>query len=166
LGIRDFALRSAADRQPVWPQGIVGTITHTTGFCAAAVAPGNELLAIGLDSEVVGSPTADIWPTICRTEELDWVNQLAETDRAAAVTLVFSAKEAFYKCQYPLVGEWLDFHDVSVRVAGWGARDGTFSVQAIRPLRFAVHARLPITGRYVFHDEFVSAGVWAAAGFS
>jgi 4'-phosphopantetheinyl transferase EntD len=73
--------------------------------------------------------------------------------------LLFSAKEAFYKCQYPLVGEWLDFHDLSIAVNDWGRTQGSFTASATRSIRFARHADLPIQGRYVFHDQFVSAGL-------
>jgi len=160
LGQRDVALLPAADRQPIWPSGFVGSITHTTGLCAAAVAAADNVLAIGLDSEIVGAPTTDIWPTLCCDDELVWVEQvLREIDRPAAVTLLFCAKEAFYKCQYPLAGEWLDFHDLLVHVPHWGAAAGAFVVHARRDLRISQYAQLPIEGRYVFHEEFVSAGV-------
>ena len=159
FGVRDFVLHAAADRQPLWPAGFVGSITHTAGFCAAATARRDAVLAVGLDSEVVGAPTAELWPTIARAEELAWVRSLDDGAGAAAMTLLFSAKEAFYKSQYPLVGEWLDFHDLSIEVPGWGGTQGDFHVTAMRALRFARHARLPATGRYVFHEQFVSAAV-------
>ncbi|HEY3659489.1 MAG TPA: 4'-phosphopantetheinyl transferase superfamily protein [Steroidobacteraceae bacterium] len=158
LGVRDFALHAAADRQPVWPDGFVGSITHTAGLCVAAVAARSSILAIGLDSEIVGAPTLDIWPTICRDEELAWVYSLPLSEQAAAVTLLFSAKEAFYKCQYPLVGEWLDFHDLRI-LAAWGETRGTFQASATRNIRFAHYVDLPVTGRYVFHEQFISAGL-------
>ncbi len=159
LGQPHVALHPAADRQPNWPPDYVGSITHTTGFCAAAVARRSQIQAIGLDSEVVGAPSADIWATICRDEELTWVTSLPETARPAAVTLLFSAKEAFYKCQYPLVGEWLDFHDLAVQVRDFGRAMGAFAVQSCRDLQIRRLVELPIDGRYVFHEEFVSAGI-------
>jgi 4'-phosphopantetheinyl transferase EntD len=159
FGVRDIALRAAPDRQPIWPEGFVGTITHTSGFCAAAVARRTSMLAIGMDTEIVGAPTLDIWPAISLSEELTWVRSLPADDQPAAVTLLFAAKEAFYKCQYPLVGEWLDFHDLRIEAAGWGGSTGTFAVSATRGIRFAQHAALPIVGRYVFHEQFVSAAV-------
>ena len=167
LGVHDVALHPAGDRQPVWPAGFIGSITHTTGLCAAVVAARRSILAIGLDSEIIGAPTPDIWSTICRDEELGWVGLLPAGERPAAVTLLFSAKEAVYKCQYPLVGEWLDFHDLSIAVKDWGRTTGTFAASATRKIRFSQHADLPIAGRYVFHEPFVSAGVSvpAAAAF-
>jgi 4'-phosphopantetheinyl transferase EntD len=159
LGVHDVALHPAADRQPLWPAGFIGSITHTRGLCVAAVAARSSILAVGLDSEIIGAPTPDIWSTICGDEELAWVGLLPAGDRPAAVTLLFSAKEAFYKCQYPLVGEWLDFHDLSIAVNDWGRTQGSFTASATRSIRFARHADLPIQGRYVFHDQFVSAGL-------
>lgn len=163
LGIHDAALPAAEDRQPVWPHGFIGSITHTAGFCAAAVASRTDMRALGIDSERVGAPTPDIWPTLCRDEELAWLDSLPVGQRAAAVTLVFSAKEAFYKCQYPLVAEWLDFHDVRIQVDAWSGAAGEFTVSALRALRFAEVVRLPVVGRYVFHEHFVSAAVSVAA---
>jgi 4'-phosphopantetheinyl transferase EntD len=160
FGVRDFPLRAAPDRQPIWPDGFIGSITHTHGFCAAAVAARGTMLAIGLDTEIVGAPTADIWPVIARSEEMQWVQSLAVDAQPAAVTLLFAAKEAFYKCQYPLVAEWLDFHDMRVEAGRWGeAAGGTFTVTAVRSIRFAQRASLPLEGHYLFHDGFVSAGV-------
>ena len=118
------------------------------------------MLAIGLDTEIVGAPTQDIWPTISRGEELAWVRSLPAGEQPAAVTLLFAAKEAFYKCQYPLVGEWLDFHDLRVEAGGWGeSTAGSFAVSPTRSIRFAGRVALPIVGRYLLHEHFVSAAV-------
>jgi 4'-phosphopantetheinyl transferase EntD len=159
FGVREFTLCAAPDRQPLWPEGFIGSITHTAGFCAAAVARRTSMLAVGLDTEIVGAPTRDIWPTISRSEELAWVQSLPAGDQPAAVTLLFAAKEALYKCQYPLVGEWLDFHDLRVEAGAWGESTGTFAVSAARSIRFARRAALPIEGRFLFHQQFVSAAV-------
>jgi 4'-phosphopantetheinyl transferase EntD len=163
FGVRDIALHPADDRQPVWPSGFIGTITHTAGLCVAAVAERRSILAIGMDSEIVGAPTADIWPTICGAAELNWLRSLPVADQPAAVTLLFSAKEAFYKCQYPLAGEWLDFHDLRIEVPQWPLLEGTFWVSAERHIEFTRHVDLPLVGRYVFHEEFVSAAVTVPA---
>jgi 4'-phosphopantetheinyl transferase EntD len=161
-GIDQFPLRVADDRQPIWPEGFVGSITHTAGLCAAVVAESRTIAAVGIDSEIVGHVTPDIWSTICGAGEADWVNSLRPSERAAAVTLIFSAKEAFYKCQYPLVAEWLDFHDLVIESETWGQRGHNAARILIRPtrrIRFEEYAQVPIVGRYRFHEEFVSVGV-------
>jgi 4'-phosphopantetheinyl transferase EntD len=162
FGIVDFAVEVAADRQPVWPASMAGSITHTAGFCAAAVAERGLIAALGLDSEVVGDVKAGIWSRVCVPAETAWLRALPASQRPAAVTLIFSAKEAFYKCQYPITQERLDFQDVRVEAA-WGAADGEFRVHPIRTLGVGLRTALPMPGRYLFHQEFVTAGVGLAA---
>jgi 4'-phosphopantetheinyl transferase EntD len=159
FGIVDFPIVVAEDRQPVWPDTMVGSITHTAGFCAAVVAERRCADALGLDSEVVGDVTARIWHSICVPLETAWVRSLPPAERAAAVTLIFSAKEAFYKCQYPIARERLGFHDARVEAVGWGAAEGVFNIHATRDIVISTRTALPIQGRYRFHEAFVTAGI-------
>jgi 4'-phosphopantetheinyl transferase EntD len=164
LGIEDFALLAAEDRRPIWPDSIVGSITHTTGFCAAAVAPRRLLAGIGIDSEQVDKVGRDLWNTICRPEEASWRDALPCEQQRAAAALVFSAKEAFYKCQYPLSGEWLDFHDLHVEPMDWGAQCGQFTVQATRRISAEAQSHWPVVGRFLFHESYVTAAVVFESG--
>ena len=163
FGIGDFPLRVADDRQAVWPRSMVGSITHTAGFCAAVVAERARIISIGLDTEVVGHVNPEIWRRICAPGEMAWLDSLPAASQAAAVTLIFSAKEAFYKCQYPLTGEPLGFHDVNVEAVPQGPSEGTFLVRAGRSIAMAGHTALPLQGRYRYHEGFVTAGLSVAA---
>lgn len=163
FGIVDFPVERADDRQPIWPDSMVGSITHTAGFCAAVVAARRRTHALGLDSEVVGDVNVEIWPSICVPIETAWVRSLPASEQAAAVALIFSAKEAFYKCQYPVVHERLNFHDVSVEARASGAADGVFRIHPTRSIAMAARTALPLQGRYLFHEEFVTAGMGLAA---
>jgi 4'-phosphopantetheinyl transferase EntD len=159
FGISNFPIAVAADRQPVWPAGMVGSITHTTGFCAAVVAEKKRVVGLGIDSELAASVKAKLWPAICTPGELQWLQSLPESERGSAATLIFSAKEAFYKCQYPLVGERLKFRDLSVEPHAWGDQRGAFSVRPNRRIALSAHATLPVPGRFLFHEEFVTTGI-------
>jgi 4'-phosphopantetheinyl transferase EntD len=159
FGILDFPVRVAEDRQPLWPESLVGSITHTAGFCAAVVAERRNLRAIGIDCEVVGSVKAQVWRSICLPDEILWLRSLPDSEQAAAATLIFCAKEAFYKCQYPLVRERLNFHDANVEVPDWGRSRGNFRLHANRRIALADHAALPLPGRYLFHEHFVTAAI-------
>jgi 4'-phosphopantetheinyl transferase EntD len=161
LGLGDVPITVAHDRQPVWPPGVVGSITHTAGLCAAVVAESTRVKALGLDTERSGAVKPELWQTICVADESAWISALAPSERAAAVTLLFSAKEAFYKCQYPLVGERLGFGDVCVIMLAWGQGHGAFSVRPTRPLALfeRIGGAKSLQGLYRFHEEFVSAGV-------
>jgi 4'-phosphopantetheinyl transferase EntD len=154
LEIENFALIAAPDRQPIWPAAIVGSITHTVGLCAAVVALRSRFAGLGVDTEIVGRVTAELCTRICVTPELDWIDSLPEAKRASAAALVFAAKEAFYKCQSPITGEWLGFQDVRIETAA-----DTFRVIPTRPIALTKLTKQPFAGRYRFHTEFVSAGV-------
>jgi len=180
FGVDAFALRVGADRQPLWPAALIGSITHTAGLCAAAVARRGTLVGVGIDSELIARAAPEFLPRIGVASEVAWVQSLRPAEQSAAILLLFSAKEAFYKSQYPLTAEWLDFHDVCVALDAWrppaegpahatpptdGSRSVTgtqaagFEIQPMRPMKVAGHAALPIRGKYRFHEEFVSAAV-------
>jgi 4'-phosphopantetheinyl transferase EntD len=167
FGIEDFPLKAAKDRQPLWPDSLVGSITHTAGFCAAVAARKNLTGALGIDSELAASVRQELWRWICTPYETSWLHTLPPAEQSAAATLIFSAKEAFYKCQFPLVQERLYFHDATVDVGSWGAGQGAFEIRANRPIALARHAALPLQGQYLFHEEWITTGIalpGAAAG--
>jgi len=88
---------------------------------------------------------------------------LPESRQASAATLIFSAKEAFYKCQYPLVRQTLVFHAARVEVLGRGSLRGDFRIHATRSIAFAARVQLPVQGQYLFHEQFVTAGIAVTA---
>jgi 4'-phosphopantetheinyl transferase EntD len=159
FGVRCFPVRAAEDRQPLWPAPLVGSITHTDGFCAAVAADKSRIAAVGMDTEVAASVKAELWPGICTHAEITWLQSLPQSRQVAAATLIFTAKEAFYKCQYPLARERLGFQDATVEVAGWGALRGDFMIHANKSVAFARHAAMPLSGSFLFHEQFVTAGV-------
>jgi 4'-phosphopantetheinyl transferase EntD len=163
FGIVEFPIKVADDRQPIWPDSIVGSITHTRGYGAAVVAERRSAAAVGLDSEVVGDVKAKLWSSICVPIETAWIRSLPASEQAAAVTLIFSAKEAFYKCQYSLVRERLNFHDVRVEAEAWGASSGAYRIHATRSIALRRCAALPVQGRYLYHEGFVTTGLGLAA---
>ena len=69
LGVHDYSLLSAPDRQPLWPQGLLGSITHTEGYSAAVVARGGPVRSVGVDSETIASVHEELWPRILGAPE-------------------------------------------------------------------------------------------------
>ena len=154
LGFNGIALPVGAARAPVWPPGITGSITHTGGFCAAVVATTTRLRALGLDVEVADSVKPHLWPRICGPEELATLQSTDPQGAIAAATLLFSAKEAFYKCQHFLTGQWLGFCDVSISVEA-----DEFTVRPTRTLEISQHSPGPWQGRYRREAGMVMTGV-------
>jgi 4'-phosphopantetheinyl transferase EntD len=159
FGIHNFAIEVGAHRQPLWPETLVGSITHTTGFCAAVVAPKKCLRSVGIDTEITGSVKTALWRSICTPAETTWLGSLPESEQLAAATLIFSAKEAFYKCQFALTQERLGFQDVSVGLPEWGGKRGAFWISANRSIELDRHAASPLQGQYLFREQFITSGM-------
>lgn len=131
---------------PLWPPGIVGSITHCDGYRAAVVARTSDVTAIGLDAEPNGPLPGGV---------LEVVSLAAERDRLAALAdlaaerpgqpgvcwdrLLFSAKESVYKAWFPLTGSWLGFEDADVIIEP----DGTFTARLVTPARPSPMAATP-----------------------
>jgi 4'-phosphopantetheinyl transferase EntD len=154
LGFNGVALPVGAARAPVWPPGTTGSITHTGGFCAAVVATTTQMRALGLDVEVADSVKPHLWRRICSPEELATLQSADPEGAIAAATLLFSAKEAFYKCQHFLTGQWLGFSDVSITVEADG-----FIVHPTRTLDISQHRPGPWRGRYRRESGLVITGL-------
>ncbi|MCR8549101.1 4'-phosphopantetheinyl transferase superfamily protein [Salipiger sp. P9] len=106
LGLAPQAIPMAPDRAPVWPEGLVGSITHSAGNCLALVGRASDWHAIGADLEPDADLPADIISEIATPEEL---LRLAPIPPARAAARLFSAKEAAYKAQYPLTQSLFGF---------------------------------------------------------
>jgi len=159
LGVHGFPLLPAPDRQPVWPPSVTGSITHTDGYCAALVARCSQFRGLGVDCEVTQAVHEELWPRICGAQELAWLERLPREQRVAHAALLFSAKESFYKCQYPVTGEWLDFTAVHIELPDAHGSGEGFLVIPQRSLRLQGSARLPLPGRFRFREGRVITAI-------
>jgi 4'-phosphopantetheinyl transferase EntD len=130
LHIEDFPILAGAHREPIWPAAFAGSITHTKEYAGAIVVSKDDGRSVGIDAAREGSVGEDLWREICSPLELKWLHGLTTDTARTAASIIFSAKEAFYKAQFPLTGEWLDFHDVQISIDDRG-----FRVSPLRALR-------------------------------
>ena len=107
-------LRRAEDRAPVWPADRVGSLSHCDTLCAAAIGIPPAIRSVGIDIETIGRVEPKLWPTLFTEQETRYFTSLPPETVALETTLFFSAKESFYKCQYPLTQSWVGFQDVEV----------------------------------------------------
>ncbi|MEV4824020.1 4'-phosphopantetheinyl transferase superfamily protein [Micromonospora sp. NPDC049274] len=153
LGLPAVAVPAAADRAPIWPVGVVGAITHTTDYCAAAAARTTDLRSVGMDAERHREINAGVRRLVLLPEEEESCARLPAGIFWPVV--LFSAKETVYKVWHPVVGSWLDFHDAHLTL---DPDAGTFTAR-IAPARVdAAEATDPpstITGRFVVADGLV-----------
>ncbi len=150
LGVAPAPILPGVRGAPVWPDGIVGSMTHCAGYRAAAVARTSEVAGIGIDAEVHGPLPPGVLDLVTSASERAHLADLAASDPAVHwERLLFSAKEAVYKVWSPRTGEWLGFEEAEL----------TFD-----PVRETFTARLPgpfftLTGRYVVADDLVGTAI-------
>lgn len=131
-------------REPVWPDGVVGSITHCVGYCAAAVAFRQHVVSLGIDAEPAAALPEDILGLVASPDERAWVEAQggAVWDR-----LLFSAKESVFKAWFPLTGRWLGFEDAHLE---FDLEAATFTAELLVPGPLVAGARLQaFEGRYV-----------------
>jgi len=134
LGQSEPILR-ASSGEPIWPEGWVGSITHTDQFAMAACAPASQITSIGIDLENIKASILDLGAQIASRQELRQIERYT-TDSAAALTLAFSAKEAAYKALYPKHQEFIDYRQALVRITV----DSRFELELDPQLNSAVTA--------------------------
>ena len=116
LGVRDFALLADTDRAPLWPDGVIGSLSHARGLAAAAVARRGALAALGIDVEDASAVRPELWRRVLRPDEERWLRAQPGADQLALAAVFFSAKEAVYKAQFPLTRARLGFQDVGLEL--------------------------------------------------
>jgi 4'-phosphopantetheinyl transferase EntD len=115
LGWPAVPIPSGVGRNPLWPPGVVGSMTHCEGYRAAAVARAAMVHTIGIDAEPNEPLPEGLGDAVLTSRERLAVRELTAADNAISWDrLVFSAKEAVYKAWYPLMHTWLDFEDAEI----------------------------------------------------
>ena len=164
LGIRGFPLVAGEDRSPVWPPGIVGSLSHCADSCGVAVSRRGAIAGVGLDIERARPLEGRVASIICTPAELRRIESLPDLPPGLWTMIVFSAKESAYKCYHPIAKAFLDFHDVEIDLAP-GA--GTFTARILKERaadntagRRGIES---LHGRYAWNDAHVFAGVTLTA---
>jgi 4'-phosphopantetheinyl transferase EntD len=117
LGFPPAPIRPGPRRAPRWPDGVVGSITHCTGYRAAAVARRAEVAGIGIDAEPHGPLPDGVLDAVTVGDEPEQLTALLrEHPSTHWDRLLFSAKESVYKAWFPLTGRWLGFEDARLTI--------------------------------------------------
>ncbi|WP_018240324.1 4'-phosphopantetheinyl transferase [Ensifer sp. BR816] len=154
LGFLPCAIPSGPHREPLWPSGIVGSITHCAGFYGAAVALQKDYLALGIDAEVDEELPSGVLSLISGDEERYWIANAA--GRLNWGRLLFSAKESIFKAWFPLTREWLGFEDAVVTIS---PDDGSFVARLPHKLMPATGRPGELRGRFRIADGLILTAV-------
>lgn len=113
LGLDHGPILSGPSREPLWPHGATGAISHAGGFGVALVAPTASTDGIGVDVEELRH-APELWDQVPGAEERVWIEELDATEREAAVLALFSAKESVFKAFFPRIGSFFGFEKATL----------------------------------------------------
>ncbi|MFJ5303653.1 4'-phosphopantetheinyl transferase [Streptomyces sp. NPDC088350] len=155
LGVPPRPILPGAHGAPTWPTGVIGSMTHCDGYCAAALARSADLASLGIDAEPHAPLPDGVLPSVSLPAEQERLARLtAERPAVHWDRLLFSAKESVYKAWFPLTGKWLDFSEADIELfadPGEEARGG-------------LRARLLVPGPVVDGERVdVFEGRWTVA---
>ena len=138
-----------AQREPVWPEGIIGSISHTDNIAVAVIARTSQLSSIGIDIESAQPLEEDLIKMIIRPDEM--ANSHPEEGK-----LIFSIKESIYKCIYPQLKLFVDFQDMEVIRS---EQDSSFTAVPHNP---AIDSKLVarLQGRYKIDNDYIISSAW------
>ncbi|GAA4393316.1 4'-phosphopantetheinyl transferase superfamily protein [Ornithinibacter aureus] len=131
---------------PLWPAGVIGSITHTAGWTGAVAARQGTgvrghrtgLASIGLDAEVMAPLPDGVLDVVATSPERAELHLLDKSHPGTPWdTLLFAAKEATYKAWYPLTGVVLHHEQVRVQLTA----DGTFRAEASDGIRMPLRVQ-------------------------
>ncbi len=158
LGLPPAPIVPGPSREPVWPAGLVGSMTHCTGYRAAAIARTSDVVSVGIDAEQHAPLPGDTVSIVVRPEEQDHLRALAVShpdthwDR-----LLFSAKESVYKTWFPLTGRWLGFDQARLHI---DPDAGTFRAELLVGGPVVDGTPVPaFTGRWLVTDGLILTAI-------
>lgn len=150
LGVAATPVLVGPGREPLWPTGVTGSISHCSSWCVAVVGRSSRFASLGVDVEPaapLARGVAEIISTPLERQQL--------TGRGAdscAEALLFSVKECVYKAWYPLTGRWLGFEAAAVSI-DWSRRSFKASL-----LSAEADVRPAFEGRFArFGDVWLTA---------
>jgi enterobactin synthetase component D len=155
------AVGRGTEREPLWPAGIHGSITHTDATACALAAPAERAgrtdarQGLGIDSQTIvdDDGLAAVLSVCCTpTERGPLLDRFAAHERALVGTIVFALKEAFYKAVHPTVLRFVDFDELEVQSLDLGA-----GVAWLCPSVPELAPRAPFEGRFTIVGNEVHA---------
>ena len=154
IGQASCALPADLDGLPIWPSATMGSITHSRGLCCAVAASADKMMHLGIDLEKTTRLSARAMERVVHPLEEATVGE----DQALG-SLLFSAKEAFYKAQFPAWGAQPNFKDLALQIHSNTQQLSVLKIASNLPiqLRDATHR---MKFRYQFVGDYVVTLCW------
>ncbi|WP_066368532.1 4'-phosphopantetheinyl transferase family protein [Herbidospora mongoliensis] len=158
LGRPAAAILPGVRGEPLWPDGVTGSITHCAGYRGAVLGTRSEVAAIGIDAEQNEPLPNGVLAAIGLPQERRLIRDLLrEHPSIRWDRMLFCAKESVYKSWFPLVNRWLGFEDALVDI---DPLRGVFSAQLLVTGPRVNGQRLDVfTGRWLVKDGLILTAI-------
>lgn len=158
LGLPPSPVPTGIRGEPLWPSGVVGSITHCDGYRACAIARSTDIATIGIDAMPHIALPHDVLPTIAGLGEAAWLSgQKGNAPTVHWDTLLFSAKESVYKAWFPIARRSLGWGDA---VVNFDVSKRVFSAQLLVDGPFLAGQQLVgFEGRWLVCDGLVITAI-------
>jgi len=133
LGAGEPLLLVAEHRAPGWPSDVVGSISHGAGLCVVAVARRGAVRGLGVDVESDAPLAEALRRRACSDGEARLLAGVGPEQAGRIAKLLFSAKEAVYKCVHPLLQQPLGLRAVEIRLEPQARRFRARALAAAAP---------------------------------
>ncbi|SBS34833.1 4'-phosphopantetheinyl transferase Npt [Marinomonas spartinae] len=114
--LKDFEVIVGPDRCPVWPNGVLGSITHSQNIAACVMAQlpcADYYLGIDAEKILTLETCQEIESSIVTSDEMMYMKEVGFSDEVA-LTLIFSAKESVFKALYSFIGQYFGFEEANL----------------------------------------------------
>ncbi len=120
IGSTDTIIPSGLKREPIWPKKLLGSISHASGFSVASVMRHEALSTYGTGLDVQEILTSKEIKSIKKAtlttrDQIFFEKKVKGLSDNQLLTLIFSAKESFFKAVYKNIGQYFDFDVISVK---------------------------------------------------
>jgi 4'-phosphopantetheinyl transferase EntD len=158
LGLPAAPILTGERGEPLWPSGVIGSLTHCDGYRACALARSSEMVTVGIDAEPNAALPDGLLTNIARPEELPSLRGLArDSPEVHWDRLLFSAKESVYKAWFPLAKRWLGFEEATIVI---DREQRVFSTRLLVPgPQLADRQLTDFSGRWLVRDGLVLTAI-------
>jgi 4'-phosphopantetheinyl transferase EntD len=146
LGVRQQPIPIGAWHQPLWPEGVVGSISHAAGAGVAVAARVTDLRGIGVDVEARDRRLSLRAASRVLTRAERWA--LDEPQQLPWPLVLFCVKEAAFKAVFQAYGRRLVPGDLAFERPSTAGPNGNLECEMGIPLR-------PIRARYALIRRFL-----------
>jgi len=144
-------------RSPIWPFSIIGSITHNATIAAGIVSKKHQsILGLGIDIEDL---SREIRTNITRHTLTPWeIEKWSASSPTTPVEtkIIFSIKEAIYKCFFPMYNIYLGFQDAEITEL----TENKFKASLLKnPFPYEVKIPIPLTGKVFIDSNIIFAAL-------